>query len=69
VRQAAKAPSFREASEDLRELAGLAVSPSHLQRLSDRIGREWAAARDADVAAFRGGGCRPHGRSRPGRPR
>jgi hypothetical protein len=55
VRQAAKAPSFKEASEDLRELAGLAVSPSHLQRLSVRIGREWAAARDADVAAFREG--------------
>ena len=53
VRQAAKAPSFREASEDLRDLAGLAVSPSHLQRLGARIGREWAAARDADVAAFR----------------
>jgi hypothetical protein len=54
VRQAGKAPSFKEASEDLRELAGLTVSPSHLQRLSERIGREWAAARDADVAAFRG---------------
>jgi hypothetical protein len=55
VRQAARAPSFKEASEDLRELAGLAVSPSHLQRLGARIGREWAAARDADVAAFREG--------------
>jgi len=55
VRQAARAASFQEASEDLRELAGLAVSPSHLQRLSGRIGREWAAARDADVAAFRAG--------------
>jgi hypothetical protein len=55
VRQAAKAPSFREASADLQELAGLAVSPSHLQRLSARIGREWAAARDADVTAFREG--------------
>ena len=49
MRQAAKAPSFKEASEDLHELAGLAVSPSHLQRLSERIGREWAAARDAEV--------------------
>jgi hypothetical protein len=55
VRQAAKAPSFKEASEDLRELAGLSVGPSHLQRLGERIGREWAAARDADVAAFREG--------------
>lgn len=55
VRQAARAPSFKEASEDLRELADLAISPSHLHRLSERIGREWAAARDADVAAFREG--------------
>src|SRR5690606_22541993 len=55
VRQAARAPSFKAASEDLRELAELAVSPGHLQRLSERIGREWAAARDADVAAFREG--------------
>jgi hypothetical protein len=55
VRQAARAPSFKEASDDLRDLAELAISPSHLQRLSERIGREWAAARDADVRAFREG--------------
>lgn len=55
MRQAAGASSFKQASEDLRELAGLAISPSHLQRLSERVGREWAAARDADVAAFRAG--------------
>jgi hypothetical protein len=66
VRQAAKAPSFKEASEDLRELAGLSVSPSHLQRLSERIGREWAAARDADVAAFREGHL-PARRAQPAR--
>jgi hypothetical protein len=66
VRQAGKAPSFREASDDLRELAGLAVSPSHLQRLSERIGREWAAARDADVATFREGRL-PAARPQPAR--
>lgn len=55
MRQAARAPSFKEAGDDLRELADLAISPSHLHRLSERIGREWAAARDADVAAFREG--------------
>jgi hypothetical protein len=53
VRQAGKAPSFKDASDDLRELARLPISPSHLHRLSERIGAEWAAARDADVAAFR----------------
>jgi hypothetical protein len=55
VRQAGKAASFRDASEDLRELAGVAISPTHLQRLSERVGAEWAAARDAEVQAFRDG--------------
>jgi hypothetical protein len=53
VRQAAKAASFKDASEDLQELARLAISPSHLQRLSERIGAEWVTARDAEVAAYR----------------
>lgn len=53
VRQSGKAASFQDASEDLRELAGLAISPAHLQRLTARVGAEWAAARDADVQAFR----------------
>jgi hypothetical protein len=54
VRQAAKV-SFQEASADLRELAELKVSPTHVWRLSERIGREWAAQRDSDVRAFRQG--------------
>jgi hypothetical protein len=53
VRQASKAASFEDASEDLRELAGIAISASHLQRLSQRIGKEWAQARDQEVQAFR----------------
>jgi hypothetical protein len=53
VRQASKAASFAEASEDLRDLAGLEISPTHLQRLSERIGQEWAEARDQDVEKFR----------------
>ena len=35
--------------------AGIDIAPSHLQRLCERVGAEWAAARDADVASFRGG--------------
>ncbi len=66
MRQAAKAASFQEASADLRDLAGLAISPSHLQRLSARIGREWAEARDADIAAFREGRL-PTTRAQPAR--
>jgi hypothetical protein len=53
VRQAAKAPSFKEASEDLRELAEVSVSATHLQRLSHRVGQEWTQARDEEVQAFR----------------
>jgi len=53
VRQAAKAASFKEASEDLRELAEVSISPTHLQRLSERVGKEWARARDQEVQAFR----------------
>jgi hypothetical protein len=52
VRQAAKAASFKDASEDLQELAGVSISPTHLQRLSERVGREWLQVRDHDVRAF-----------------
>ncbi len=53
TRQAAKAASFQDASDDLRELAEFTISATHLQRLSERIGREWQEARDQDVKAFR----------------
>jgi hypothetical protein len=53
VRQAAKAASFQEASEDLRALAEVSISATHLQRLSERVGKEWAQARDQEVQAFR----------------
>jgi len=53
VRQASKASSFAEASEDLRELADVEISATHLQRLSERIGAEWADVRDEEVEKFR----------------
>ena len=53
VRQASKAVSFKDASEDLRELAQVAISPAHLQRLTERIGGEWQQHRDAEIQAFR----------------
>lgn len=53
TRQASKTGSFAEASEDLRELADLEISATHLQRISKRIGQEWEAARDAEVEKFR----------------
>ena len=65
VRQSGKAASFKDASEDLRELAGIAFSPAHLQRLTERVGSEWAQARDADVAAFREGRLKRQYRKAP----
>ena len=53
VRQASKAPSFKDASEDLKDLLEVSISATHLQRLSERVGQEWAQARDQEVQAFR----------------
>lgn len=53
VRQATQASSFKEASEDLKALAEVSISATHLQRLSERVGKEWAQARDREVQAFR----------------
>lgn len=53
VRQSSKAASFKEASEDLQALAEVSISPTHLQRLSERVGKEWAQQRDREVQAFR----------------
>jgi hypothetical protein len=53
VRQASKAASFADASDDLLELARIEISPTHLQRVSERIGAEWSQARDSDVEKFR----------------
>lgn len=52
TRQASKV-SFAEASDDLRELAEVEISPTHLQRISERLGGEWAEFRDAEVEKFR----------------
>jgi hypothetical protein len=53
VRQAGKAASFAEASDDLRELAEVEISPTHLQRIAERVGQEWAVIRDQEVEQFR----------------
>ena len=37
----------------MRESAELQISPTHLQRLSDRIGAEWVEVRDEDIEKFR----------------
>jgi hypothetical protein len=53
VRQASKASSFAEASDDLQELAEIEISATHLQRLSERIGAEWVDVREEEVEKFR----------------
>jgi hypothetical protein len=57
VRQGGKV-SFAEASDDLKELGGLKISPTQVQRLTERVGREWQELRDRDTAAFRAGQLR-----------
>ena len=53
TRHASKAPSFEEASDDLRDLAEIEIGATHLQRLSERVGAEWVEIRDEDVEKFR----------------
>jgi hypothetical protein len=55
VRQASKAGSFKDASDDMRELAEVEISATHLQRVSERIGMEWTEERDNDVTRYRQG--------------
>ena len=52
VRQGGKAPSFREAAQDLQELARVTISPAHVRRLCERIGREWAERQEREAAAY-----------------
>jgi len=53
VRQASKAASFKEASDDLKVLAEVSISATHLQRVSERVGKEWVQTRDQETQAFR----------------
>jgi hypothetical protein len=46
VRQASKAASFKDASDDLKALAEVSISATHWQRLSERVGNEWVRSRD-----------------------
>jgi hypothetical protein len=45
-------PSFDRASQALRQLADLAIPTKQVERLTQRIGKERCAERDAEVAAY-----------------
>lgn len=51
VRHGGKDP-FEEASVDLHEDLGLDITPKQVQRITERVGSEWAAQRDREIAAF-----------------
>ena len=45
--------AFAEASEDLKEDVGIDVAAKQVERITERIGSEWAAARDDGVELFK----------------
>ena len=47
--------AFAEAREDLKEDVGIEISGKQVQRITERIGGEWAVARDEDVERFKQG--------------
>lgn len=47
--------AFEEAAYNLRALAGIQISRQHTLRLTERVGREWQALRDWEVAEFEQG--------------
>jgi hypothetical protein len=51
--------SFEQASQSLARLADLSISAKHVQRVTQRLGRERAAHRDRDVALRQEGQLRP----------
>ena len=65
VRRGDKAASFAEASNDLKELAEVVISATHVRRLCERVGTEWAEVRDAEVQAFCDGQLQPTVESAP----
>ena len=52
VRQGGKA-SFEEAREELQEHADLTLGAQQVGKITERVGREWAAQRDREVEAFK----------------
>jgi len=47
--------AFKEASEDLKEDVGIEISAKQVQRITERVGKEWVEARDEAVELFKQG--------------
>ena len=47
--------AFKEASEDLKEDVGIDITGKQVQRITERVGKEWVAARDEAVELFKQG--------------
>ena len=52
-------PSFEVAGAALRQLAELPISGRHVERITERLGRQRAEQRDAEVAALKAGTLQP----------
>lgn len=55
----ANEPSFAQAAEALRRLAELPISDRHVERITERLGRERADQRDARVEQMKAGTLSP----------
>lgn len=53
MRAGTKNPSFAKGSEDLRDYLDLQVDPKQVERLTERIGQQRCAQRDAEVQRYR----------------
>ena len=51
--------SFAQASRSLGRLAEMSISAMHVQRITERLGRERAQERDRQVEQFQAGECQP----------
>jgi hypothetical protein len=65
VRCAARAPSFREATEALDELAEVTISDRQVDRIAREVGEQFKADRDEQVDQYRAGKLEPRVDTRP----
>ena len=65
VRQGGKAPCFREAAEDLQELARVTISPAHVRDCANELVASGPSGRNRRSRAIKTANCRGATRRRP----